>query len=484
VGCGSNCEAGFYASATSQCLKTTSTSDNFGMSLGVQQARVGCAACAVQGPRYVKGGTCQYICYRDLTGETSVNDTYCSVQARLTDGTCPTSCLLCRVSLAARQNEYSYNAQMYASKYIDSCKDIVGHAWQTCDASGKPRLATFVKGTTVVGARTGCEWACPSPTTYSYGGTCLACTDMAYVTSTTCRSGERRVSCDSKMGLGTCIPCEGHTLQPLQVWTSSFSDYFSSCTEDCEPGVGYAAVVGAPCQRCSNAQCVLGERFVACTPREDARCDLCSVGYGPLGTHEEYVTAGLCSTRCVSGYYYDGSQCVECLPTTGACALGMKQTTRCLDVSERKSAPLCTACTWVLQAHQVWALRSANTGACAIGCTLGYVLSPLNVTSCVPCKTSLCPMGKRGTCTNSWSTTYLDCDANCGLTLGPHEEFVEAGSCEKQCVKEFAWSDYALRCVARKATVVVPQTTSVPMEPTTGVVYPVRARQHSGMSST
>lgn len=237
--------------------------------------------------------------------------------------------------------------------------------------------------------------------------------------------------------------------------------------------------MGAACYPCSNPVCVVGERFVACTAREDARCEPCSVAYGALNTYEEYVTAGLCSTRCVSGYYYDGTRCVECLPIIGACSLGQKQTSLCIDPSERKAAPLCTTCAHTLGSNEVWA---AHGGACSIACTFGYVLSPQNTTVCVLCKPALCPLGKRGTCTNSWSTTYLDCGADCPVSLGAHQVFVEGGSCVKECATGFVWSDMVQQCIgATPTTTPTDDATPMPLEPTTGLIYPTRTRQHSGM---
>jgi hypothetical protein len=169
----------------------------------------------------------------------------------------------------------------------------VGHAWRPCDPASKPAYAAFVSGSDSVGASTGCLWACPADTTYSYHRTCLPCTLLSSITATTCRSGDYLQPCNKNGQYKTCVPCEGVTPYPLQIWTTSELSLFQVCQPDCEPGVSWSVAAWTTlnqtqCQPCAVLVCALGELFSPCTPRRDTSCQSCAqiAAFGPLPAHQ------------------------------------------------------------------------------------------------------------------------------------------------------------------------------------------------------
>ena len=439
------------------------------LSWGVQQANIGCTACpAMTGVRYTVPNNCAYTCYRDTTGENTDNDAYCG-QALTADGFCPSVCLSCHTALASMFVEYQRAPWLFNGRYIDRCRDSVGHTWQGCDASNLPANAVWTSGSTTVGAKTACEWACPLYTTYSFQGQCLACKMVATVQASTCKSGEILQSCGND--LKTCVPCVGQTPNALQVWTSTAP--FQSCVADCEPGVSWGEA-GGKCTPCTQRACELGEKRTDCTSRSDASCVPCAqTSFGTLGLHQEYATAGLCTPRCVAGYYMTGG-CVPCVPLAGSCRAGFRQTSYCVEPSERLAPPMCQACPNSLGFHEAWALNP-----CDIICTGGYVRQ--NGTLCVACIPSLCKVGELGICTPSVSgETYLDC-VPCPVAPRVNEQFSSAGSCATSCAKGFALSTLFGRCVSNVANTPPATTPTVGLGASEGLTYPARSVRHSGM---
>ena len=115
--------------------------------------------------------------------------------------------------------------------------DGYGHSWQSCDPTNLPPNAIWSTGSTVVGAKTGCEWVCPLATAYAFKGACLPCRSGAVA----CISGETLENCNN--GLKACVPCEGVTPDALKVWTSDAASSFGVCIADCETGVSFSEVM-------------------------------------------------------------------------------------------------------------------------------------------------------------------------------------------------------------------------------------------------
>ena len=112
VTCGSNCGLSFVKEnvgdiLTRECLKSFSTSDNVGVvSQTEREANIGCRPCpAAVSVRYVGPNSCAYMCYRDTTGESVVNDTYCTIGTGA-DKICRGTCARCDASLARMLDDY------------------------------------------------------------------------------------------------------------------------------------------------------------------------------------------------------------------------------------------------------------------------------------------------------------------------------------------------------------------------------------------
>jgi len=180
--CGFDCLGGYHRNPQqpdAACNRAFSTSTNIGIAVTQQQANIGCVRCpAVVGAvRYIDT-SCRFVCYKDSTGESTVNDTYCSVSASA-DGGCNGACMSCRDSLGSMLAAYdafiAAGRTSYNGFFIDRCRDVLGHKWQPCDLASKPSWAAWSSASPTVGASTGCSWECPLGTTYSYHKTCLPC---------------------------------------------------------------------------------------------------------------------------------------------------------------------------------------------------------------------------------------------------------------------------------------------------------------------
>jgi len=266
--------------------------------------------------------------------------------------------------------------------------------------------------------------------------------------------------CNTGGSLKACVPCEGATPFPWQVWTST-SDI---CVPDCDVGVSWSVKPQGQCELCSALVCTLGELLKRCTARTDTLCQPCSITYDLLLPKQEYITAGLCTTRCQSGYYMFSGVCLPCVPVGGPCDLGQNQSSDCVAVEARRAAPFCQACPFVLGPGETWG------PGCRVGCDLGLVR--VNGT-CVQCAIALCGLGQSGTCGD-----YLDCIP---CTVVPHEVFTVPGSCTpRQCQDGFARDDYR-QCVAVTTIPVITTPTPIDGNAIAGLVYPARANAHSGM---
>ena len=181
--CGSDCLAGYRRNPYESnifCKSAFSTAANLGKSENDQQANIGCVPCppVVGAVRYIDTA-CRYVCYKDSTGESTISDTYCSVEPAL-DGACVNgACVACQTQLISMQASYSISLTIkdtsYNGLYIDRCRDIIGHRWQPCDPASKPSFGSWKSASPTVGASTGCSWECPLGNTFSYHKTCLPC---------------------------------------------------------------------------------------------------------------------------------------------------------------------------------------------------------------------------------------------------------------------------------------------------------------------
>ena len=231
---------------------------------------------------------------------------------------------------------------------------------------------------------------------------------------------------------------------------------------------------GEKCAYCTVRACALGEWFRDCSARSDSVCIPCvQAGYAALATNEEYVVGGLCTARCVEGYYRSGNTCVVC---DGLCPAGQNQTTYCMETWARKTAPSCQPCPQSLAENQVWGVQG-----CTVACLGAYVWFAPNA-SCVLCVPSLCQVGEEGICTHSWSGSYFDC-APCASPLRVHEHYEGPGVCTKACEGGYEWSAVYERCMALDATTSTATTTPTPSAEGDGLglIYPRRSMRHSGL---
>ena len=506
VSCGSQCIAGYTRGTASfvasNCLNSFSTSTNIILASSFsnaiitalgdttiliqqqQQKNIGCDQCpsynnlAVQ-PRYVgNDGACSFVCFKDTTGQNTDTDTYCSLKP--TDnitGICPVggSCLSCSQSLSQRISE----KVQHPTEYIDVCRDVVGHQWKPCDPASKPAYAEFRTASIHVGASTGCLWRCPSTNTLAYGDTCLPCSS----TITSCNSGDHFIFCNSAT-LRTCVPCEGPTDYPLQVWTTQ-GPYYDTCIADCEPGVSFARIKGQDrCDLCNHVMCTLGQLFTACTPRSDASCTTCP---DPLPSNAEYITAGQCDTRCMSGFYFsDIFGCIECNPLS-VCLPGYVQSNMCENPINRTAPPTCSPCPYTLQANEVWANQYVSSALdCTSACDFHYVLIISNEqktsnTTCQWCTPALCGMGKMGSCFDDHYFRLTDLQCRACDPISPNEFWMSPGSCLSQCRSGYSANNEFLKCLPLKTEPITTPTPDASEAPV--FIYPTRLNRHSAMPS-
>jgi hypothetical protein len=176
-----------------------------------------------------------------------------------------------------------------------------------------------------------------------------------------------------------------------QIWASD-PPYYHVCRADCEPTVSYRVFANASdCQLCGQAQCVLGDQTVPCTPSSDVACVAC-----PLLTSDflEFAVAGECGTRCISGFYADPLNLYECIPCAGIVPPDMGfyvSTPNCRLPEERLSKPLFLPCQLTIP-NYTW----VKLGACETGCSNGYILFE---GLCQLCQPSFCGGNLIGECT-------------------------------------------------------------------------------------
>jgi hypothetical protein len=324
-------------------------------------------------------------------------DSYCSVPVVAADGTCPSGvCVRCADALA---RFYQQPAPATYGHYPLGCTDGVGYTWAPCDAAALPANAIWTSNTWTVGASRGCAWACAPLTALPWNGGCLPCLPLNDAKAQ-CVAGQVLRACGAS-GYAACQPCTGPLPNALMAWTSN-APYFTQCTLDCENGVAFrlATANSSECRQCSRVACALGTQYVPCIVTRDASCTSCAAVNG----NEEWHTPGSCLTRCVAGYYRDGTgACVACAAAVGVCPLGQYPSSQCAAPEERLAPPTCIPCPTegVYSALVLGLTTWARAGSCARRCMPGLVPGSsvptasvyyhnMSAQPCVRCDPALC----------------------------------------------------------------------------------------------
>jgi hypothetical protein len=398
VPCGSRCAAGYKVATLmvdkKRCNSTVTTSALLWMAEEnpERQLAIGCVPCPTlnqlpSGVRFLGNGTCEIACTRSSALLTSnyTTDRYCNQAVDATTGGCRSG--IC-ISCATWLNSWRDNTQM--GQYPQGCVDRYGYRWTDCE--GLPPHAHWTSGTPLPNDVRGCSWECDACAwSMSMHSACRPCGLKGQVS---CASGSRLISCaqmhcSSQKEYEVCVPCDGRPPFARQVWTSE-APFYSQCTPDCEPGLGYSENPGDECTACTRMGCAMGTYLIPCVPRADATCGDCPL----MPANAEFVTQGSCETRCVSGYYMDAESgaCVDC--TLLACAIGSRRSSECEAVGDRVQAPTCVECSG---GPPPSGMRWAS--GCAFECVAGAVsLVGNNGSSCVPCAPSMCGLGHQGAC--------------------------------------------------------------------------------------
>ena len=466
VACGTTCAPGFAPAPT---FAACGQSVPWNASLAAQQLAIGCVACPVPsvgaGAITYIASPCRYACRRGLGASP---DTYCADAPDIATGICSSYCKPCDGALAGLLSSPPPTPRGW---YPQGCTDGIGYVWAQCDAAALPANAVWSSNTNNANDARGCGFACAA-NALLWDGACYLCAAAA-----SCRAGQHVAWCSSTTQ--TCVPCAGVLPGALQAWTSL--PPYTSCTADCEAGVGYAAQSSGQCQPCTRLACALGELFHACVPRADAYCAPCPA----RADHTEFIAPGDCGTRCAAGFYASATACLTCAI---GCAAGSMPSKACLDPAERLSPPTCLPCTGALLAGAAWG------AGCTRVCGKWMLAAGGNGTArCVLCDPAACGLGQGGACEATalfhpipelYATTRLACTPCDAPPAGT--TFAMAGLCTAVvCLPRF---------VPNGDGTCVPAPPSAPPAPTPApatlvlaggssarpeLQYPVRSRRHS-----
>jgi hypothetical protein len=512
IGCGSTCLPGYTSStASSFCRPSISTSSLGSYSNDEAQKYVGCEPCAVPAGlnagqvRFIQDqplfsqSKCRFSCYKDTTGETTSQDTYCSKATTPltfynTNNSqnvreCTGFCWSCQAKLDLILQQSASKI----GKYPQGCSDVAGYEWKDCDPDSKPPFSKFSKPSVIPGARTGCEWECNTGYILSMG-LCTPCFPSSQ-SFAPCKSGEQTMSCDAASQTLACQTCDGPLPFAFQTWISN-PPFFRECFPECEPGIAWGPEPGGPCTQCTPAlQCALGELYVPCTVRNDSYCEPCSGLNVPANS--EYITGGSCVTRCQSGYFMEFNvntpmgQCEVCQPLLSCRPEdGVRPTSLCIAPTDRLTRPECVACTGsnnslsTLKSQERWSYASPCNKICKFGAVRPFAEND----TCVVCSPSLCGKGYFGSCVNSnnlnyFATTELVC-LPCGI-VGVNAVYSVPGNCQTSCVDNFVEDESGV-CVPMRV-IISPAATAASSSGDNSskpapVSYPVRSSRHSGMA--
>lgn len=511
VACGSACLPGFTSYIGSFCTPSISTSDLGSFSIEDAQKYVGCEPCTIptglnagqvrfiQDQPSISDSRCRFSCYKDTTGETTSQDTYCSKVTTTTTNVsdvreCTGHCFSCQAKL----NLILQQESTQIGKYPQGCSDVVGYEWKDCDSDSKPQFSRFTGSSVIPGARTECEWECNADHILSMG-LCVPCFPSTQ-SFAPCKSGEQTMSCDASSQTLACQTCDGPLPFAFQIWISN-PPYFRECFPDCEPGIAWGPESGGLCTQCSpSLQCALGELYVPCTIRNDSYCDQCS--NQNVLANGEYITGGSCMTRCQSGFFMNFNaitpmgQCEICQPLLSCRPEdGVRPTSLCIPPEERLKRPECVACgdsngnnnnSLMLKSQERW----SNFIPCTKICKFGAVRPFAENDTCVVCTPSLCGKGSFGSCVNTnnalnfFASTELIC-IPCGV-VGVNAVYSVPGNCQTSCIENFVENESGV-CVPIRVIIISPTPDSSndnknSDEPIT-MSYPVRGSRHSGMTS-
>jgi hypothetical protein len=237
-------------------------------------------------------------------------------------------------------------------------------------------------------------------------GTCTSCsTAITYCTSCTGSTGTSTVCASCSAGFypssTTCVSC-----QPL--CTSCTSSSCTACTDS-------SFVISGPACVCD----ATAEMFLSTTLNT---CLACSTLIPSCVDCSGSNSSALTCVACISGYYFDGSSCLQCTPKCDACANGTS----------------CNNCTATFIYDNV-------TGTCVCDSANDYVLNPAG-TACVQCSffisyCSTCTVLPTPTCTACDPPYYLANSTTCSQCPPSCLSCISLTDCGSSCVPGYSGLD-------------------------------------------
>ena len=219
-----------------------------------------------------------------------------------------------------------------------------------------------------------CTWVCVSGY-YRSGDMCRPCT------ASTCGTGTYRTACTSSDD-GACAQCSG--LPEYAIFVSAGTPYdVDNCNWTCNEGYYLNSSKCNACQQPSS--CARGTYIVQCTKTENFKCAACA----PV-EKSDYIRQGSCDTRCVSGYFDNGTRygtkyCAQC--SQGVTCSGNQTLQNCTadhdarciqcDIGKYETNSVCVACN-ATQCSVNGTYRGICNGATADSQCLTCTHGPLN----------------------------------------------------------------------------------------------------------
>lgn len=387
--CGSVCALGFTSSAPAACSvapgEPTQRTDR--QRIEAEQLELGCVPCPIPAVNdyshlvFATFASCAFSCLSPSR--------YCYPAPAPGITTCAGGCFSCQDSLGTAITQLATKQQGH---YIGPCVDGEGHQVLPCDESSLPKYASFIGNApdNAIGDSKGCPYSCKANAEL-IDGACIPCVNGAL----TCKNGEKIYTCTGSTRR-FCYQCSRSrgAPPPLEMWYSN--EDFSDCYSDCEAGLAFSPEQGQACTLCTEQRCSLGQLYTPCEPRADAFCSPCPDN--SLLPNQEFVVAGSCATRCVSGFAFSGSgtSCVSCASMADLCSSDEVPASDCSDPADRNRLPLCVKC----PPPPAGAGRLSRL-TCSFKCLQGFFATVDNSTrqlTCTKCENSMCPLGTRPAC--------------------------------------------------------------------------------------